>query len=93
MKVSNTMPALRAYQGSAVQQEALVARTTHDKTEQVRIAENSKERLVLLNLALNENINEEAVEKLFDRDLDYVDRRLESLGYEKPQSWLKKVFG
>ena len=79
--------ALRAYGASPVQEEALVARTTQDASEQLRIAKNSDHRLVLLNLALNKNLVDETVQELYNRDIDYLSRRLNNLGY-KERSWL-----
>lgn len=90
MRVSD-MYAHRAYGLSNRQEEALVARNTEDKETQMRIAENSDERLVLMNLAMNKNINEEAVQTLYSRDLDYVSNRLDSLGYKK-DSFLGGLF-
>jgi hypothetical protein len=74
---------MRAYGASNSQQEAFAARASRDATEQLRIAENSDSRLVLLNLALNKNLEAKTVEALFDRDLQYVTKRLEALGYKK----------
>lgn len=88
--VSSIVAARNAYGMSRRQEEALIARTTDIEEEQVRIAEKSKERLVLLNLALNKNLTDKAVEALFDRDLSYVTKRLESLGYEN-KSWLERL--
>ena len=83
MSYVNGLGAIRAYGASRVTEEALVARNTQSTEEQVRIAENSSDRLTLLNLALNKELSEEAVKALYDRDLDYVSSRLEKLGYEK----------
>ena len=80
--------ALRAYGASPVQEEALVARTTQDASEQLRIAKNSDHRLVLLNLALNKNLVDETVQELYNRDIDYLSRRLKNLGYRE-----KNFFG
>ena len=81
MKI-NGMGAIKAYRGGKDQEAALIARTTSSKEEQVRIAENSNSRLVLLNLVLNENLESDAVEELFKRKLSYVTERLESLGFK-----------
>lgn len=75
--------AIRAYGGSPVQEEALVARMTQDAEEQLRIAKGSDHRLVLLNLALNKNIDDEVVQALYGRDKKYLTNRLNALGYEK----------
>jgi len=83
MNVTNGLQAIKAYGGSKRQEEALIARTVEDKDKQIRIAQNSDQRLVLLNLALNPNLEQEAVQELFSRDLDYLTTRLESLGYKK----------
>ena len=77
------LESVRAYGASARQREAFAARASDDATEQLRIAENSNSRLVLLNLALNKNLESETVEALFNRDLNYVTKRLEALGYKK----------
>lgn len=83
----------RAYGVSKSQEEAFVARHETDTEIQVRIAENSKNRLVLLNLALNKNLTEDAVQALYSRDLSYVTTRLDNLGYDKSLfSSLKTVF-
>lgn len=86
MTITNSIQAIKAYGGpnSRVQEEALRARHTDSIEDQVRIAENSNHRLVLLNLAMNKNISEEAVEALFDRDIPDLTKRLENLGYKKP---------
>lgn len=68
--------------GSRTQQEAVYARRVIESETQVRIAENSNQRLVLLNLAMNENLSADAVDALFDRNISYVTARLKSLGYQ-----------
>ena len=75
--------AIRAYGGSRIQEEAVIARNVNDPEVQVRIAKNSKNRLVLLNLALNNNLDEKAVQELYDRDISYLTRRLDNLGYKE----------
>lgn len=70
--------------------EDLIARTTQDKEEQVRIATGSTSKSVLLNLAVNRRLEPEAAEALFDRNIDGVTKRLERLGYE--QSFINKIF-
>ena len=91
MKVGAAHYGYRAYGMSQRQEEALFARQTDSPEDMTRIAENSKDNLVLNNLALNPNLkdNPEVVEKLFESDNKGVHRRLENLGYEKP----KGVFG
>lgn len=90
MRIDN-LGAAASYGASRVQKEALVARNTQDVEAQVRIAENSNNRLVLLSLALNNNLESEAIDALYDRDISYLTKRLDNLGYKK-QSWLGKVF-
>lgn len=80
MRVNSVNP---TYRTSPLQQEGIIARNTQDSKEQVRIAENSNQRLVLMNLAMNQNLDEDAVQALFSRNLDYLTKRLEALGYEK----------
>lgn len=75
--------ALAAYGASRVQKEALMARTVEESETQVRIAQNSDNRIVLLNLALNNNLSEEAVQELYNRDKSYLTNRLNNLGYTK----------
>lgn len=89
MKVTSRY-AMEAYGASPVQEEALRARKTHSIDEQTRIAENSEEKLVLMNLAMNKNLYEEVVQALYDRDHKDVTRRLNSLGYEK-KNWFEKI--
>jgi hypothetical protein len=64
------------------QHEALEARSTKSAETQLRIAENSDSRLVLLNLAMNRNLEEQTITALFDREISYVSRRLKALGYK-----------
>lgn len=66
-----------------MQEEALYARNVSDPEVQLRIAEKSSSRQVLLNLAMNQELNEETVQALFSRDFNYLNSRLESLGYER----------
>jgi hypothetical protein len=82
----NRINALRSYGGNYYQEEAVIARFTQDPEIQKRIAENSENRLVLLNLALNKNLEEETVKALFDRDKTYLTKRLNALGYK--EGWL-----
>ena len=74
---------LQAYGVSRVQKEAIEARTVEESETQVRIAKNSDNRLVLLNLALNKNLSDEAVQELYSRDKSYLTNRLNNLGYTK----------
>lgn len=83
MSYVNGLNAIRAYGGSPMQEEALLARHTQDRDEQVRIAEKSSHRLVLMNLAMNRNLHEDAVSELYSRDLPHVTKRLNALGYEQ----------
>lgn len=78
----NQLRVLSAYGASVQQHEALEARTTKSAETQLRIAENSDSRLVLLNLAMNRDLEEQTVEALFERDISYVSRRLKALGYK-----------
>jgi len=82
MKINRISP-LRGYRTSPIQEEALIARTTHDSREQIRIAKNSGERLVLMNLAMNKSLHKDTVQELYSRDRKDVTRRLDSLGYKK----------
>ena len=86
MRISNGSRAINAYGGSKAQHEALIARSSRSGEEQLRIAKNSDNRLVLANLALNRNLEAAVVQELFDRDLSYVTSRLENLGH-KNKSW------
>lgn len=43
-----------------------------------------------MNLALNKNIEDDAVQALYSRDNKEVTRRLNSLGFEK-KSWFEKI--
>ena len=73
----------KAYGMSRHQEEALVARQTRSEERHVEIAKNSNGRLVLHNLALNENLSEDAVQALFDRDQKSLTSRLENMGYKR----------
>lgn len=74
--------AYRSYGVSRTQEEAFHARHTPDPEVQKRIAENSNNRLVLLNLALNRELSDDAVQSLYDRNIKYVTDRLNNLGYD-----------
>ena len=80
----------RAYGMSTRQVEASKARQTTSEETMMRIAQNSDERLVLMNLAMNDNITEEVVNELFSRDQPELSKRLINLGYEPP-STLSKI--
>lgn len=82
----NRIEAARSYGASRVQQEAIIARSVQDPEIQLRIAKNSDHRLILLNLALNTNLDSEAVQELYDRDIKYLTSRLNALGY-KQNNW------
>lgn len=95
MKVGSTHYGYRSYGMSKTQEEALYARQTNSTEDMLRIAENSKNHLVLNNLALNENLkdNPEVVEKLYETGNKGVIRRLNNLGYEQNRSLIDKIFG
>ena len=78
----NGISAIQGYGVTRTQQEAIVARRATDTDVQVRIAENSDNRLVLLNLALNKNLDTKAVKQLFNRNKPYLTSRLTNLGYK-----------
>ncbi len=84
MKINGIGP-IQAYGMSNVQQEAYAARSVQDADVQLRIAENSEQRLVLLNLALNDNLDKKTIRALFARKLPYLTNRLNNLGYK--DSW------
>lgn len=75
--------AMQAYGAPKETFAALKARKTTSEAEMLRIAEHSKDRLVLLNLAKNDKITEAAVEALKAREVKEVDKLLESLGHVK----------
>lgn len=77
------------YQAQSSQEE-LIARTTTDKDEQVRIAKGSTSNRVLLALAANRRLEPDATQELFSRNIDTVTRRLERLGYES--SFFNSIF-
>jgi hypothetical protein len=81
MSTINGFGAIKAYGISRVQEEAIVARNTDDFDTQMRIAKESTDRLILLNLALNQNLNEDVVQAMFDRGIDYLTSRLKNLGF------------
>lgn len=72
--------------GNKLQQDANIARYTQDPDVQNRIAKNSNHRLVLLNLAINENLDDKVIQELFDRKIPEITSRLERLGH-KTKSW------
>jgi hypothetical protein len=71
--------------------ESHYAREIDDPDIQLRIAENSKHRQVLLALITNPNLDDKVVQALFSRDLDYVTKKLEALGYVEKDWW--NIFG
>jgi len=73
--------AMNAYGASKETFAALKARKTKNEHEMLRIAEHSKDRLVLLNLAKNDSITDSVVETLKARNVDAVNKLLESLGH------------
>jgi hypothetical protein len=81
MSTINGYGAIKAYGISRVQEEAIVARNTDDQDTQMRIAKESTDRLILLNLALNQNLNEDVVQAMFSRGIDYLTARLKNLGF------------
>lgn len=79
----NTM---RSYgENNLIEEEALADIFTNSVEEQVRIEENTNDRLVLLNLTMNKNITKKAVEVLYDRDMPDLTRRLDNRGFKKPE--------
>lgn len=80
-------PGFRAYGVSAKQEEALLARQTGNEDLMLKIANESDNRLVLMNLAMNESLGNhpEVVKALFGRGMDGLTARLERLGYS--DSW------
>jgi hypothetical protein len=83
MQIGNGFQALNAYGASRDQKESRIARTVQNEDIQMRIAKGSTSKLVLQNLALNENLHEKVVDTLFSRDIPQVSKRLEKLGYEQ----------
>lgn len=79
------------YQSSRVREEVLIARTSDDAAEQVRIAKNSTDKRVLLALSVNRDLTADAVNELYDRDIPYLEKRLNALGY-RDKSWLERLF-
>ena len=67
-------------------EEVLVARSTDNPDEQLRIAKNSKDRRILRALVINENIEDKTVQELFKRDIPEITRSLERLGFVKERS-------
>ena len=82
MKVTGFQSLMGFGAPSRVSEEANIARTSEEAQEQMRIAENSKNRKVLLALAANKSLTDEAVQALYDRELSYLTSRLDNLGYE-----------
>lgn len=72
-------------------EEEHIARTTDEASIQLRLAEKSKSRKVLLALAANVHLSEEVVQVLYGRDLSYLSKRLDALGYERA-SFLGRLF-
>lgn len=95
MKVGSTHYGHRAYGMSKVQEEALHARQTNSTEDMLRIAKNSKNHLVLNNLALNQNLkdNPEVVEALYETENKGVVRRLNNLGFAESKGFFEKIFG
>lgn len=78
----NRVGAATAY-GDYSQVPRLRARHTGDAELQKQYAEGSTDKLLLANLALNKNLDQEAAQLLFDRDIPRVTRLLEQQGFEK----------
>ena len=66
-----------------VQPEAAEARYTRNVESQMRIVKNSKNSIVLTSLALNERIDADVVQELFDRNIEPVSRKLRNRGFTK----------
>lgn len=72
--------------GNKLRQDTNIARYTKDPDVQIRIAKNSNHKLVLLNLVINESLSEEAIQKLFNRDISEITSRLKRLGH-RSNTW------
>ena len=79
----NGIYGINSYTSPRVNEEQTIARTVAEEKVQVRIAENSDDRRVLLALAANRELSEAAIQALYSRDLDYLTNRLNALGYKK----------
>ena len=75
----------KVYGVSKTQEIAHKARYTNNEEAMLRFTK-SDSNLVLQNLAMNDNLTDESVQALFDRNINSLTKRLQNLGY-KNKSW------